>query len=282
MGVIDFKAEATDLIIDDLKFFTQEAGSKKCSNQGEFSKLGLFNRYSAQSPFPILNGVVMDEPSTVDLTTELVQKQISYFQDQKVPHVWWLLSSEQNKHLGPILENEGYMSGGTYLGYAQKVENIDSDKLPQMPLNSKVVVHEVASDSDYDRFIEVLGQVFGLDQGTVEKYHSLLKPYGQGQVYRHVVAKIDDKVVGIMTAMLRNGWCGSWNGGVLEEARGTGVGRALCLKLKEIGDQEQVEGYSGILMATANAKGLALKFGGEKVCEIYPYLYGIKSEDFEP
>lgn len=282
MKTLDFSLKATEAILDDLAFFCTEAGSKRGSENAHYSRQGCVNRYAALSSFPTLNGVIQTDPKTTDISPKLIQEQIAFFDELSVPHVWWLLSSEQKEKIGPKLEKEGYISGGTYLGYAQVLENISDFKIPTMPKDSPVIVKEVETEEEYQTFCTTLGQIFQFDSDTVDKYIKLMKDYGAGKTYRHVIASVDQKIVGVMSAMLRNGWCGAWNGGVVEEARGHGVGRALCLKLKEIGDEEEVIGYSGILMAAANAKGLAQKFGGEKVCEIYPYLYGIQSEDFEP
>lgn len=282
MKTVDFSSKATSAILDDLAFFCSEAGSKRGSDEAHYTKQGVINRYSAISFMPTFNGIIPTDPKTLDISPELIQEQISFFNNLSIPHVWWLLSAEQKESIGPKLEEQGYTSGGTYLGYAQLAENISDIKLPKMPKSSSISVKEVETEEEYHAFCSVVGQIFQFDKPTGEKFLKLMKDFGKGKVYRHVIASIDNKVVGVMSAMLRNGWCGAWNGGVLPEARGAGVGRALCLKMKEIGNEEQVIGYSGILMAAANAKGLAQKFGGEKVCEIYPYLYGIKSEDFEP
>ena len=110
----------------------------------------------------------------------------------------------------------------------------------------------------------------------------MLSNFGKNKIYRHIYATVDEKFVGIMSAMFRSGWCGAWNGGVLVEARGKGVGRALGNALVKLCVEEGVRGYSGLLMADANARPLAIKLGGQKVTEISPYIYGTTSEEIEP
>lgn len=278
----NFNQYATSSIIDDLNFFFLECSSNKDSPKGEYTKMKDFNRFTALSNFPVLNGIIQTSSNQINISSKTIEDQINYFSKLDVPHIWWLTNPEQNEMIGPLLKSMGYISGGTYLGYAKQSDQIDSEKLLKMPVSSQIKVHEVQTKSEYQNFINVFANIFGLDEDTKQTYYNTQKDFGPKKTYRHFYASIDNKTVGVMTALLRNGWCGVWNGGVTEEARGKGVGRALCLKTSQIGLEENVHGFSGILMADAQAKGLCHKFGAEKVSELYPYLFGIKSEEFEP
>ncbi|MCH9632754.1 MAG: hypothetical protein S4CHLAM6_10940 [Chlamydiae bacterium] len=279
----DLKCSASSALLSDFVFVTREFGSTKYSPEASCIKLGSnIERFAGGLPSAFLNGVIHTTPECTVISPELISEQIKYFSEAATPHIWWLTSLEQKEKIGPLLEKQGYVSGGIHQGFAATMDVVSQIQPPKLPKDTKIKIHEVKSLEEFSLFCQTFAEVFGFNEAVQNQYKKFLADFGENKVYRHLYATIDSKVVGVMSAFFRNGWCGAWNGGALIEARGQGVGRALGNALLELGMEEKVNGFSGILMAEANAKPLAVKLGGKKVCEFFPYLYGVASENFEP
>lgn len=279
----DFTINAGRALLSDLVFVTRETASEKHCVQASGSLIGAnIERFACGLVSPFLNGVIHISSDQSDVDQDLVSEQIKFFTEAKTPHIWWLTSLDQKEKVGPLLEKNGYLSGGTYQGFAASADKVDLTQLPKLPKEANIKMHEVSSAEDLTLFCKTFAKIFGLTEDIENQYLKMLADFGKNRVYRHIYATVDEKVVGVMSAMFRDGWCGAWNGGVLVEARGKGVGRALGNALVRLGVEEGVQGYSGLLMADASAKPLAVKLGGQKVTEIFPYIYGSTSEEIEP
>lgn len=280
--VNNFDSLAMGSVVSDWAFFCQQVGSTDTFSESEYTSSEVADRFSAKCLFPVMNGVLQKSNQLESVTDSFVQQQIDYFAQLSVPHIWWLTNEEQHNSIGPLLESNGYTFAGDYLAFAANTTSINESSLPKMPLDSQIEVAEVSTPEEYDIFAELLSNIFGFDSLSLERCKNTMKNYGPSKPYRHFYATIDHKVVGVISALFRNGWCSVWNGGVLPVARGLGVGRALCLKLLALREEEHVGGYTGLLMADAQAKGLAKKFGAHQVGNLFPYFFGVTSEEFEP
>lgn len=274
---------AAQSIYDDLEFILWMASSQPCEVNGEQTEIASgVHRYYTGDLYPFFNGVIHQPESSLSLTSEDIHQHLNYFQDKAAPHIWWLTSSKQQEHYHHRLVDAGYAPMGVYQGYAVSHAELEVNTFPSLPKHINVQIHEVQDAADFKRFTDLLGEIFELPQPTKERFETIMGDFGPKKTYRHIYAIIDGKIVGVMSALFRNGWCSVWNGGVIQEERGKGIGRALCRAIYQLGVEENAQGYTGILMGDAQAQGLCQKFNASKVSELYPYIFGLSADDFEP
>jgi len=224
--------------------------------------------YASGLDYAPCNGI-FEKPQAPTLRMRDLEEAIAYFEDKKLPFVWWTDN--------PILEKKEFVFGGVMKGVAIDL----ADELPfALPIQG-ITLKIVKTEEELRQFCRTCCICFPMDEQCSSQISVLNAEIWKRGEYVYFLAEKDGQPISCVTLSISPGSCGIWNFGTLPEYRKKGIGSALTLfALKEA----QERGFShcmAILMPKGLAWGSFQMLGFREYCNFPFYIYGGGSKPLE-
>lgn len=197
--------------------------------------------YLSHIPVPYYNAV-FGTPNN----DECIQKQIAYFQKEKMPFVWYLDEGSPAKQK---LLDHGFQDAGIFQGVMGPLHDIPA---------SEIDYELVKDESALDEFTDIVCSVF-----EIEAKADLKRIFSQAKNMCHWLARKDGRAVSTLSTLIDGEMVSFWNGATLPEYRKQGLSTALRhIALRDAISKGCKTGAS-YLMSEGMALGICTKLGFE-------------------
>ena len=224
-------------------------------------------RYLSYSSYPMFNGVISDKSIEKNPHQHFVDTT-EFFSSKNVPFIWWWVQANPiPENVKTELERFNLQSLGTFLGVALKLDNLKS-------VENTTVIKEVTTEAEYQIFIDIVSQIFELNEAAKNDFTVLFGAYGHNGVFKHYLAYQEGQSASAVTAYVEDNVVGIYNCATLPQFQKHGLCTALIYNAVQEAKLKNCKYAIAQLMTTAMAKGLMEKMGFNVYCEIFPYSGG--------
>ena len=230
---------------------------------GHIHRDGEVTMINTGIPYPGWNAIVSKKPALHSIEMKITE-YISHFQ---LPCCWWIGPEPGQRDLGKILENNGFIAGGTTAAMALELEGSDLESL----LVSEIKILPVSNILELEQYLWVLRRSFHMPLYAIEALYSLFSQnflHENVKIY-HYIGISRGKAVGCATLFLTPGAAGIYYVGVLPGMRGGGIGKMMtihCLKMAR-----EMNYRISVLRASNLGEGIYRQLGYKKYGHFHHY-----------
>jgi hypothetical protein len=148
---------------------------------------------------------------------------------QNSSHVWF--SGSYDEKITDIFADKGFTKLGPLTGVARRLDNFDTSLTTEVTTKGKLTILPVINTDLYEEWTLAFNQVFGVNQEDVKQYFSgFSKDNFKDKTFILLLAKLDDKPVGVSILYITDNIAGCYYGGVIPEVRKQGIGTAMAIE----------------------------------------------------
>lgn len=253
--------------MNDLNFVTdcypqcfQALNLPQChQNDCYYAETGVFS--------PILNGVY--NCSTKDEQLEKVIDQVTqHFNDKKMPHSWWVETSNEPARLPRLLGDIGLQTIGKFPGMMLHIK----DFVPNEQ-TSQLEIQRVSTSSELSLWAGILGEAFSFTSEATAAYFDLFNKTSLNGPYYHLLGKVNGEVVCSGTVLCTENGAYIYNIATSKEARKKGYAREMTSALIEFAKERGMNRVA--LISSPEATELYLSLGFKVLTHYNIYIKNI-------
>lgn len=213
------------------------------------------------------NAVVAANLSEEQLDSAITQVEVRLNAAQ-LPGTWHLGPSMRPADLGERLVQRGWQHDGADLGMAMRL-----DQLPDVQLPTGCQIEQVGTAAALDIWRQTLGSGFGAGPEEADWAAEVFARLGYSgdSAWRHFIAYLDGKAVGVTTLFMTLGQAGIYFVFTRPEARRKGIGAALTVYALAVG--RELGATIGVLGSSQMGQRLYESIGFQAYCNIELYLW---------
>ncbi|MES2198913.1 MAG: GNAT family N-acetyltransferase, partial [Chlamydiota bacterium] len=207
-------------------------------------------------PYPFLN-VVFGAPKKEHFE-ECIQKQTEYFNEVKMPFVWYLDEGAHPEFEKKLLDH-GFQDGGIFRGVIGPLDK----PIPHVDIPSNCLLELVTTESSMDDFGELVCDTFALQGLSRDLYKKALwdATKRESRTMVHWLARKDGKAVSAVSTLIDGDVVSFWNGASLPDERWQGLNTALRYLALEDAIEKGCHFGTSYLMSEGMALGICSKLG---------------------
>jgi ribosomal protein S18 acetylase RimI-like enzyme len=157
-----------------------------------------------------------------------IDEAIAWFDDRRLPFVWWVLPSTEPQDLRDRLAARGF----AVLPGAMPAMAVELDTAPRPEVPAGVTIEPVRDAATFRTYCDTLAAGFDAPAEFADAWFRLVElGFGDELPLRMFLARTvpDGRPVGTGMAVLADDIVGLYSIGTLADARGRGIGRAMTL-----------------------------------------------------
>lgn len=201
---------------------------------------------------------VFEFPSQSKNLKRHVHEVLDFFNNQNLPHSWWLESSQLSLELGQVLNENGLVMLGEFPGFCIDTSQIASPNKHA----SELIVELVETQQDYQKWSEVICSAFEFSDTVAEGYVKLFQQ--ANDKFRHFVGKINGKVVSTGTLLCLGNVGYFYNLATLTSERNKGYATQVLHEALQLARASHVDHVG--LISSPLAAPIYQRLGFQKVC----------------
>lgn len=205
-------------------------------------------------PAALLNAVLSCKTVESKLD-DAVDKVIRYYQDENLPHSWWLEASQVTSALHLALVKRGLQLLGDFPCMA-----LELSSLRNIERTKELSVETVSTMPDLDAWSHVVCKAFDLQPPIEVMYASLFRNCGE---FVHLIGKKNGKAVTAGSLLCTENGAYICNVGTVEGERNKGYATALSYELLQLAKRKQFTRVA--LISSPMEASFYQKFGFECV-----------------
>lgn len=218
----------------------------------------------ADIQFPVFNAVISTNV-TQDSLPETVKAITHFYQQKKVPFIWWVTDYAEPNNLHQLLEEQGFKGQGSFEGMSY-----DLSKLPDIPNTLKdIKVENIQSAEELKAMAEIFTTCFEFTPEATEHYIKVFTRLFNDPNLKHYKIVKDDKPVASGTLFLDGEVGGFYNLGVLPAYRHQDLAQAM--QWHRLHEAKRLGATIAVLHASAMAQELDEKVGFVSNMKFRPY-----------
>lgn len=233
---------------------------------GECTTHNGVTRYSSGIPYALFNGAFSATPHS-ETELSVVEEVLGYFQDRKIPFLWWSLPGRNSSELGRTLVSKGLVPEGDMPGMAL---DLSQPRTPP-PAPKELRITTVENSADLERFGRTLNEGdFQTPPEIAREIPRLFPLPREDPRMKLFVGCVEGRPVATSLRFLEAGVVGIYGVSTIPDARHQGIGAAMTYAACEEG---RGAGFrDAVLVATAMGVPVYRRLGFEECCQIGAYV----------
>jgi hypothetical protein len=144
-------------------------------------------------------------------------------------HVWF--SGSYDDGIADNLISHGFTKLGPLTGVARRLDNFDTSLTTEVTTKGKLTISPVINSYLFEEWTKTFNQVFGANQEDIKQFFKgFSKDNFKDKKFILLLAKLDDKPVGVSILYITDKIAGCYYGGVIPEVRKQGIGTSLTIE----------------------------------------------------
>ena len=174
--------------------------------------------------------VVLGCPKT-DHWNKSINEQVAYFNDAKMPFIWYFDEESNPEFKKELLEHE-FQDGGVFRGVIGMLDK----PIPGPEVSDDCILELVENEAAMEEFNDLVCATFGIQGVSKDLYKKAMWEATKNEHHTmfHWVARKKGKAVSAVSTLIEGNVVSFWNGASLPEVRRQGLSTALrCLALRD-------------------------------------------------
>lgn len=249
-----------DILKNHFIFFYKIIAEQKLTKDSNFHSFKKIHRALSGIPHPFNNAVIGSLSSTYNWDS-IIAEQLDYFNNAKMPFVWYVDEIEENADFKKALTKHGFQNIGTFQGVIGSLNS----SLPPTKKMEGYVLESIKDESSMDEFNDLVCSTFDIKGISKDLYRALLWNISQGKkpMMYHWVARKNDKIVAALSTLIDGDMVSFWNGATDIEFRRCGLSTALRHVALNDAISKGCHTGASYLMSEAMALGICKRLGYE-------------------
>lgn len=245
------------------EFFRCVAGAGETESFGDPE----LTAWHTEVPFPWFNGVLASRPAA-DGDGESVRAASAWFKARGVrTFTWWLGATVPRQGWEDVLRSEGFRPSEGPPGMAVDLRGLKEEGKTPPGFH----VAPVADKKTLEAWTHTLICGFGLPADWEEPFLAMMSGLGLDLPMRNYLGYLDGRAVGTSNLFLGAGVAGVQFVATLPEARGRGLGGAMCLW--PLLEARQMGYRIGVLQSSEAGLPVYRRLGFQEVCRVEHYYW---------